>query len=613
VPGHAALTQGVPVESFIGQADRRRSDLEARHRPWRPQTLTALLDTLARRFPDRPFVIGEEETLSYADLAARSAALARGLVARGVQVGERVALVLPNGPDMIAARFAVARAGAVAVPVSFRLHAAELAQILLQSEASALITMEEFREINALDTLDRIAPGWERLSPGGAPGPAGASSEEAGPGEGGRDEPGPGAGSLPELGLVVTVPRGPAGARPGLLTLAALGTGPDPGLDAMLSVRAAVATAQDVSTIFYTPGTTGIPKGVLSTHEMELRSAYGSAYARAFEDGRRIMFALPLNHVFAYIEGLLASMFVAGSVVVQSVFDPEASLAAIGRHQVGEALFVPTMSLAVVEAARRTRCDLSSLHSVMSAASSAPASLWNDLQEVLGAEQVVTAYGMCETSAAITFTRVGGPVEDLEHTVGWPKPGGIAGDPDLGGALAEYKVVDQLTGADLPRGRAGELVARGPIVCQGYFRQARATAAAVRPGGWLRSGDLGLIREDGALVLTGRAKEVYKCGGELVMPAEVEACLTRRPDIAQAYVVGVPDARMGEVGWAWVVPAEDAKVDTEEVIRYCRAELARYKVPQYVMVTTDADLPLTVSGKVQKFRLAERAVSELGQ
>ena len=495
------------MESFIDQADRRRGDLEARHRPWRPQTLTALLDTLARRFPDRPFVIGEEETLSYADLADRSTALARGLVARGVQVGERVALVLPNGPDMIAARFAVARAGAVAVPVSFRLPAAELAQILRQSEVSALITMEEFGEINALDTLDRIAPGWERLSPGDAPSPAGASSEEARPGEAGPGGPGPGAGSLPGLGLVVTVPRGPAGARPGLLTLAALGTGPDPGLDAMLGVRAAVATAQDLSTIFYTPGTTGTPKGVLSTYEMELRSAYGSAYARAFEDGRRIMFALPLNHVFAYIEGLLASMFVAGSVVVQPVFNPEASLAAIGRHQVGEALFVPTMSLAVVEAARRTQHDLSSLHSVMSAAAPAPASLWNDLQEVLGAERLVTAYGMSETSAATTFTRIGGPVEDLEHTVGWPKPGGIAGDPELGGALAEYKTVDQITGADLPRGSAGELVVRGRIVCRGYFRQPGATAAAVRPGGWLRSGDLGLIRDDGALVLTGRAKE----------------------------------------------------------------------------------------------------------
>jgi len=320
----------------------------------------------------------------------------------------------------------------------------------------------------------------------------------------------------------VTAPRGPAAARPGLLTLAALGAEPDPGLDAMLSVRAAVATPQDVATIFYTSGTTGTPKGVLSTHEMELRSAYGSAFARAFEDGRRIMFALPLSHVFAYIEGLLASMFVAGSVVVQPVFDPEASLAAIGRHQVCEALFVPAMSLAVVDAARRTRRDVSSLHSVMSAGSPAPASLWNDLQEVLGAEQLVTAYGMSETSAAATFTRVGGPVEDLERTVGWPKPGGIAGDPDLGGALAEYKAVDQITGADLPRGSAGELVARGPIVCHGYFGQPGATVAAILPGGWLRSGDLGFVREDGALVLTGRDKEVYKCCGELVRPAEVE-------------------------------------------------------------------------------------------
>jgi fatty-acyl-CoA synthase len=323
------------------------------------------------------------------------------------------------------------------------------------------------------------------------------------------------------------------------------------------------------------------------------------------------MFALPLNHVFAYVEGLLASMFVAGSVVVQSVFDPGASLAAIERHQVGEALFVPTMSLAVVAAARRSGHDLSSLHSVMSAASSAPASLWRDLQDVLGAGQLVTAYGMSETSAATTFTRVGGPVEDLEHTVGWPKAGGIAGDPGLGGALAEYKAVDQVTGEDLPRGQAGELVARGPIVCQGYFRQPEATAAATLPDGWLRSGDLGYLREDGALVLTGRAKEVYKCGGELVMPTEVEAVLTGRPDVAQAYVVGVPDARMGEVGCAWVVPAEDAKLDPEEVISFCRAELARFKVPQYVMVTTAAELPLTVSGKVQKFRLAERAVAAL--
>ena len=575
--------------SFLGEADRRRKDLDDRHRPWRSLTVTALLDDVAARFPGRPFVIAEQETVSYTELAQRSAALARGLIERGVRPGERVALVLPNGTDMIAVRFAVARAGAVAVPVSFRLHAGELAQVLGQARATALITMEQFREIDALAALDRIAPGWER----GA-------------------EPGRPASTVPELRLIVTVPDGGGESRRrGTITLRALDLGPRDDLDAELAARAAAATAQDLATIFYTSGTTGLPKGVLSTHDMELRSAYGSAYARAFEDGRRILFALPLNHVFAYVEGLLAVMFVAGSVVVQPVFDPAASLAAIERHRVGEALFVPTMSLAIVEVARKSSFDLSSLHSVMSAASSAPASLWNDLSEVLGVPQLVTAYGMSETSAATTFTRPGGPVDDLVHTVGWPKPAGIAGEAALDGALAEYKAVDQVTGADLPRGREGELVARGPIVSSGYFEQPEATAAATMPGGWLRSGDLGYVREDGALVLTGRAKDVYKCGGELVMPTEVEAFLTGHPGIAQAYVVGVPDPRMGEVGCAWVVPAEQAKLDAEEVIGYCRAELARFKVPAYVLFTTAGQLPLTVSGKVQKFKLAERAAAEL--
>jgi fatty-acyl-CoA synthase len=583
------------MESVIDGAGRRRRELEDRHRPWQSRTLAGLLDSVAAQYPDRPFVIGEDASYSYAELADRSARLARGLAGRGIQMGERVALFLPNGPEFIAARFAVARAGAVAVPVSFRLHAQELAQVLAQSRAAALITMEQFGEVDALDALDRIEPGWAQLR-GAPPGPQPAGS----------------AASLPELRLVVSVPGGTAASqRPDLLTLSKLACDSDLALDAYLAVRTAAANPRDIATIFYTSGTTGLPKGVLSTHDMELRSAYGSAYTRAFEDGRRILFALPLNHVFAYIEGLLAAMFVAGSVVVQSMFDPAASLAAIERHRVGEALFVPTMSRAVVDAASKSSHDLSSLHSVMSAASSAPASLWHDLSRVLGAEQLVTAYGMSETSAATTFTRVGGPVEDLAHTVGWPKPGGIAGDPALDRRLAEYRAVDPVTGAALPPGQEGELVARGPIVCRGYFQQAEATAAAIMPDGWLRSGDLGYLREDGALVLTGRVKEAYKCGGELVMPAEVEACLTRRADIAQAYVVGVPDARMGEVGCAWVVPDADTKPDPDEIISYCRAELARYQVPACVLFTTADQLPLTVFGKVQKFRLAERAASEL--
>jgi len=574
------------MASFLAEAPVRRAALEDRHRPWRSRTVSALLESVVADYPDRPFVITEHGTLSYAELAERAARLARGLVASGLLPGERVGLYLPNGADMIAARFAVARAGAIAVPISFRLQARELAQLLTLSEASTLITMEAFRDIDALDALDAVAPGW--------------------------DQPG-GQHALPHLRVIATVPEpGSAGRRPGAVTLGQLERDQDPELDAELARRAAAASPGDVATIFYTSGTTGLPKGVLSTHDMELRSAYGSAYTRAFEDGRRILFALPLNHCFAYIEGLIAVMFVAGTVIVQATFDPAASLAAIEQYQVGEALFVPTMSLAVVAAARSSSYDVSCLHSVMSAASAAPASLWSELGKLLEVEQLVTAYGMTETSAASTFTLPGGPLDDLEQTVGYPKPGGIASDPALDGRVIDYKTVDPVTGADLPPGAEGELAARGPVITPGYFQQPEATAAAMLPGGWLRSGDLGYIRADGALVLTGRAKDLYKCGGELVMPAEVEEILNRRPDVVQAFVVGVPDARMGEVGCAWVVPERGTELDPETVMAACRGELARFKVPAYVFLVNADELPLTASGKVQKFRLAQRAIEQLG-
>jgi fatty-acyl-CoA synthase len=564
-----------------GRVERRRSLLEERHRPWRPRTLPALLDDVAAGVPDRPFVIDEQGSHTYAQLAEWSRGLARGLLEHGVGPGDHVAMLLPNSAETVAVRFAVARVGAVAVPVNPLLHAEELGYVLRQSKASVLVTAEEHRGGDLLAVLDEAAPGWE----------SGAGADPSGP----------------DLRLVVTVPRAAsAPRRPGRLTLATLARDEDGPLDARLREVARASAPEDTATIFYTSGTTGQPKGVLSTHDMELRSAYGSAYTRAFEDGRRIYFSLPLHHVFAYVEGLLASLFVGGCVVVGAVFDPKAALDAIERHRAGEALFVPTMSLAVVEAARRSSYDLESLHSVMSAASSAPERLWTDLRDELGLEQLVTAYGMTETSAATTFTMPGDPVDDLVGTVGRPKPGGAAGD------LVEYKTVG-IDGSDLPAGAEGELVARGAIVAEGYFEKPEETAAVSLPGGWLRSGDLGLVRDDGYLVLTGRAKDLYKCGGELVMPTEVEHRLTRLDSVAQAYVVGVPDERMGEVGCAWVVPAEGAAPTEHDLVEHCRRELARFKVPAHVLFTTAERLPLTASGKVQKFKLAERAVVALGR
>ncbi|MGH9169744.1 MAG: class I adenylate-forming enzyme family protein [Acidimicrobiales bacterium] len=580
--------------------DERRQQLEARHRPWQARTLNQHLDRVAGAHSDRPFVVGEHSIYTYAEMAQWSRRLARGLITHGIEPGERVATFLPNGPEFIAARFAIARAGAVCVPVNIRLHAHEKAEILVQSRAAGLLASEGFRDIDGVKVLDELAPGWdEPATPRRAYGPAT---------EGPQD-----------LRLIAVCPEpGTSRRRPSSLSIADLEQDSDPLIDRELDRREAAASPADLATIFFTSGTTGVPKGVLSTHDMELRSAYGSAFTRAFEDGRRILFALPLNHVFAYIEGLLASTFVAGSIVVQSAFDPVATLRAVERHRPGEALFVPTMSLAVVEAARRgnpdtgsANYDVSSLHTVMSAAQSAPAKLWRDLFEALQLDTCITAYGMTETSAATTFTDPDAPIEDLVETVGKPKPGGIAGDPALGGLLVEYKAVDPVTLEDVAPGESGELVARGPIVASGYFERPMETAEATLPGGWLRSGDLGFVRADGALVLTGRSKELYKCGGELVMPTEVEARLTARPDVAQAYVVGVPDRRMGEVGCAWVVP-EGSSPDPEELIAYCRTELARFKVPAYVLFADAGSLPLTTSGKVQKYKLAAQAVAMLG-
>jgi fatty-acyl-CoA synthase len=546
--------------------DERRAALERRHGPWTARTLDAMLDAVAAEHPDRPFVLTDAATVTYAEMAQWSRRLARGLVARGVGTGENVALVIPNRPELVAMLFAIARAGAIAVPVNVVLRTRELEFVLRQSRAVAVVAAAQARDIDHAAALEQIA------------------------------------GRLAALRLEVTTEPE---RRPGAVPLHALELGPDAELDVQLETRAATADPVSPAVVFYTSGTSGEPKGVVLEHDMLLRSAYGSALTRAFEDGRRILFALPLQHVFGYVEGLLAAMFVGGAVILQEVFDPHATLAAIERHRATEALFVPTMSLLVVEAAPGSDHDLSSLHSVMSAASSAPAHLWDGLRECLGLTQLVTGYGMTETSAATTFTLPDDRVDRLVETVGLPKIGGVAGP------MAEYRTVDPVSGEPLAPAAEGELAVRGPIVTHGYHDAPEATAEVLGDDGWLRSGDLGRIGLDGYLRLTGRSKDIYRCGSETVMPVEVESRLAERDDVSQAHVVPIPDERMGEVGVAFVVPAAGAEPDADDLIAHCRTTLARFKVPEHVIFLRADELPLTASGKVRKFLLARRAREEL--
>jgi fatty-acyl-CoA synthase len=361
--------------------------------------------------------------------------------------------------------------------------------------------------------------------------------------------------------------------------------------------------------ILYTSGTTGSPKGVMVTHDMVQRTAFASALTRAFEDGRRILFSLPCYHMFGYVEGLLAALFVGGAIIPQTAFSPVGYLRGVERHRATEILCVPTMTVALLEHPDRAAYDLSSLFALLSGAAPAPMWLWERARSDLGVTEITTGYGMTEAGGAMTLTLPEDPVERLTSTVGRIKLAGPAGLSD--GALAEYRTVDPISGDDLPAGVEGELASRGPTSMLGYWRKPEETAKALH-GGWLRSGDLGRVLEGGYLQITGRSKELYKSGGELVAPKEIEELLSGHPGVSQVYVVGAPDERWGEVGCAFVVRDPASEVEAEALIALCRARLARFKVPRHVFFVDAADLPLTPTGKVQKFHLARRAGDLLG-
>jgi len=556
----------------------RQAALEARFPRWVPRTLSQALDAAAEEFPDRPYVVTDEMTLTYAEVAQWSVRLARGLVEAGVRPGDHVAVVMANHPEFVAVTYAVARAGATCVPVNFLNRRDELGYVLRQSDAVVLVTMDRFRDLDYLAMLDELAPGWET---------------------------GGGGSALPLLRRVFVRPAGDD-VRPGVSTVAELGAtdegwvpveGPDP------------YTAADV---LYTSGTTGSPKGVLLTHDMLLRTAYGSAYGRAFQDGRRILFSLPMYHVYGYVEGLLAALFVGGSIVPQLTFHPARTLEAVGRHRANDALLIPGMTMALLDAAREGSYDLSSLTSVISSGGVSPEWIWEPIFSVLQPEEVTTGYGMSETTASTTVTRPDDPRERLLTTNGRLRDVGVAGDPALGGRLAVYKVVDPETGVVLPTGSVGELLVRGPGVTAGYYRKPEEDALAFDAEGWLRTGDLGKLLEDDYLVLVGRKKDCYRCGGEQVVPKEVEDVLTAHPAVLQAHVVPLQDRRMGEVGVAYVVLRPGVPGGSpSELLAHCAERLARFKVPKHVLPVHATDVPTTASGRPRTFLLAERAAGDV--
>ncbi len=542
----------------------RRCLLEARYPVWEVLTISGRLDRSVESWADRPLIITDEREWSYAEVQAWSRQIASGLIAHGLKAGEHVALDMANHPEFTAIKFAIARAGAVCIPVNFMLRGQELAYVIDQSDSVMLITMAEFRGHDYLADLARIKP------------------------------------DLPNLRDIFMLP--------GIDALIASAT---PESDAELARREAAADGAALSDILYTSGTTGRSKGVMLTHDMVLRAAFSSVIAGAFEDGRRMQFAMPMYHVFGYTECLLAVLFVGGAIIPHLVFDAAEMLDAAERHRTTELVAVPVATSRLIEVARKRGFDSSHLRVMFNSGGANPPGIWSEIREVLRPDEMRMGYGMTETSASATSSVPEDDDTGLLTTHGRFKPPSVAGDPALGGRVAVYKTIDPETLADLPPDAEGELVVKGPIVTRGYYKKPDETAAAFIPDGWLRTGDVGRVSADDYVTLTGRIKETYRCNGEMVMPREIEMLFDDHPQIEQALVVGVPDARAGETGCLCIVPREGQHPDAAALLAVCAASLARFKVPRHVLFFKEGEIPLTVTGRPQKFKLAALVVERL--
>ena len=553
----------------------RQAALEQAKPAWNPLTLDQALSLAASEWPENEFVVSERGCFSYRALDQWVTELAVGLVSKGVRKGDHVALLMANYPEFVALKFAIARAGAVAVPINFMNRRDELKYVLEQSEAVCLITMDRFRDLNYLDMLDDISPEWSLTNCLSA---------------------------LPKRPSVFVFSTGNQPLPAGVSTLADLkGEGDIP----------KQGDPASVSDIIYTSGTTGGPKGVMLTHDMLLRAAYGSAYARAFVARQRILFSLPLYHVYGYVEGLLAALQVGGAVVIQEQFDPDTTLQAIDRYKVDDVLLIPTMTLALLEQLKSKEYPLSSLKSMLSSGGKAPEKIWEDIYQAFGAIEVTTGYGMTEATASSTVTRPDDPVSRLKTTNGRLRDVGVAGESSIDGKLVRYRVVDVNTNEVLKANAIGELRMRGIGVTAGYYNKPEETAAAFDAEGWFRTGDLGVLDEQGYITLKGRTKESYRCGGELVLPLEVESVLTTHEGIAEAHVVAFPDDRMGEVGVACIISQSNAVLSEEALADFCRSRMARFKVPRHFLFLSREDIPVTPTGRPRKFLLAQLVPSLL--
>ena len=519
------------------------------------RTLPDLLDELAARHPGRELMVDSAGTrrLTYAETRAQVRELAGGLRRAGVKRRDMVAMLMNNRPEWLLVGFAVTLLGATLVPISTWSRPRELEYVLNHCGAGLLITIPRFGGQDYLGALAELG--------------------------------GPGGSRLPHLRRVAVVGEH----VPGLSTLDALwAAGRDEGTDELEAGRRAVSP-DDVAYVLYTSGTTSTPKGVQLCHGGLVENTWNIGERQRLTHDDRMWMGISLFWSFGCANGLLAVMTHGGTIVLQEQMDIAAALALIERERCSVYYGTPNIAQALGEHPDRPRRDLSSLRT--GAAIGAPAAMQMVMD--LGAREICNVYGLTECYGNCSVTDAHDPAEIRRTTVGYPLPG------------MEVRVVDRQTRRPLPAGEVGEILVRGHLT-PGYYRDPERNAVAFDAEGFLLTGDLGIVDDDGRLRFRGRTKEMVKTGGINVAPLEVEEVLMGHPAVEQAYVVGLPDPRREEILVAVVVLKPDQQVEPGGLLGLCRDALAAYKVPQQIHLIKREDLPLTGTGKVQKFRLAEQ-------
>jgi acyl-CoA synthetase (AMP-forming)/AMP-acid ligase II len=534
-------------------------------------------DGAARHAPNEALVDGDVR-LTYAQLAAEVDRYARGFVAAGVEVGDRVGLWGPNCAEWMLAALGVLRAGGVVVPLNTRFKGGEAAYILRNSGAKILVTVRGFLgyDYPAMLGGEDVAPVAQIVllrderADAEADADADADAERSAP--------------VPVLRLADFLRNGER-VDPGTTKARAAALGPD-----------------DVSDLIFTSGTTGHPKGAVTTHGQSLRTFGTWASIVGLRSGDRYLIVNPFFHTFGYKAGILACLMAGATVVPEPVFDAAAVLRRIEAEHISVLPGPPTLYQTLLGDADRAKHDLSSLRLGVTGAAVVPVELVRAMGEELGFTTVLTAYGLTESCGTVTMCRRSDPPEIVARTSGRAIPG------------LEVRVV--ASGQEVPTGEPGEIVVRGYTVMSGYWGNPEATVEAIDSDGWLHTGDIGVMDAQGNITITDRVKDMYVVGGFNAYPAEIEAILRGHDAVAQAAVVGVPDERMGEVGCAYIVPAAGALsgVSDDEadqlgraILGWSRGVMANYKVPRSV-VLVDA-LPVNASGKVLKRELRDRHAS----